>query len=94
MILICAICVICGLNSRRCRSLSLNYRHGFFRRQRELQKLHVIVRHCEMLLPCFTIGDQQSPSRTKGRGSSTRVCILFQTSEISVTVPIPPRKAI
>ena len=42
----------------------------------------------------FIKGGQQSPSRTTGRESSTRVCSLFQTKEISVTVPIPPRKAI
>src|SRR6476620_10765620 len=37
---------------------------------------------------------QLSPRSTSGRGSRTPVWSLFQTNEISVTVPIPPRSAI
>src|SRR5262245_54773099 len=36
---------------------------------------------------------QHSPSRIRGRGGNTSITSLFQTSEISVTVPIPPRRA-
>src|SRR5688572_25201090 len=36
---------------------------------------------------------QQSPTNTSGRFASTPVCSLFQTSETSVTVPIPPLNA-
>src|SRR5580765_1890043 len=40
-----------------------------------------------------TTGFQHSPTKTRGRLPSTPVVSLFHTSEISVTVPIPPRRA-